>query len=105
LALTLEPLPRDVWRAVEMELPLRLSGPEQKRKWRGVEPLGIAAAGEPGAAPCVVLCVPDEGQCAWLKAFHTSFAAATIGDILGRQVDVSFCAHRPAVPAPSLVSP
>jgi len=103
LAFALEPLPRGVWRAVEIELPLRLSGPEQKQKWRGVEPLGIRAAGEPDVAPCVVLCVPDEEQCAWLRAFHASLAAETIGGVLGQQIRVSFYAHRRLVPTPSLV--
>ena len=100
LAFALAPLPRGVWRAVEMELPLRLSGPEQKQKWRGVEPLGIGAASEPEAASHVVLCVPDEEQCAWLRAFHASLAAETIGGVLGQQVRVSFYAHRRLVPAP-----
>ena len=100
LAFALVPLPRGVWRAVEMELPLRLSGPEQKQKWRGVEPLGIGAASEPEAVSHVVLCVPDEEQCAWLRAFHASLAAETIGGVLGQQVRVSFYAHRRLVPAP-----
>jgi hypothetical protein len=105
LALTLEPLPRGVWRAVELELPLRLSGPEQKQKWRGVEPLGIEAGTETDEGPCVVLCVPDEEQCAWLRAFHSALAAETISDVLGQRVYAAFHAHHRAVPVSSLVSP
>ena len=104
LALELEALPRVVWRAVEMELPLRLSGPEQERKWRGVEPLGISAVGDTDEGPCVVLCVSDEKTCAWLRAFHSTLAAETIGAALGQRVRVSLFAHRPAVvPEPSTV--
>jgi len=106
LALELETLPRVVWRAVEMELPLRLSGPEQEQKWRGVEPLGISAVGDTDEGRCVVLCVPDEKNCAWLRAFHSMRAAETIGAVLGQRVRVSFFAHRPAVvPEPNPVAP
>ena len=106
LALELEALPRVVWRAVEMELPLRLSGPEQEQKWRGVEPLGISAVGDRDEGPCVVLCVPDEKNCAWLRAYHSTLAAETIGAALGQRVRVSFFAHRPAgVPEPIAVPP
>lgn len=101
LALALDPLPREVWHAVEIELPLRLSGREQKRMWHSVEPLGMSDA---GTETCVVLCVPEEKDCEWLRAFHAGVAAEMIGAILGKPVRVFFYAHQPVLlPQPNLV--
>ncbi len=106
LAYELEELPSGVWHSVEKELPLRLSGREQKRMWHAVEPLGIGSDSDAGEGVCVVLCVPDEEDCEWLRAFHSTLAAEMIGAVLGKPVRICFYAHRPVVlPEPSLVPP
>ena len=98
LALAVEPLAGSVWKEARLELAWLMSRSVFERRWRGVLPLGMLR----DDAPCVVLCAPTEAARDWIVSRQMPLVERTLGEILGRSLQVRFVVYGREQPVPSL---